>query len=59
MVIYMKHPIHGAKVACEEWEAVADEKNGWVRFDPDAPVPQEPVNALAAPRRGRPRRNEG
>lgn len=33
MVIYMKHPIHGTKVATAELEAVADEKNGWVRFD--------------------------
>ena len=33
MVIYMKHPIHGTKVAVAEDEAKADEKNGWVRFD--------------------------
>lgn len=34
-VIYLRHPVHGAKVACLEAEAVYDEKNGWVRFDVD------------------------
>ena len=43
MVIYLKHPIHGAKVATMELEAEADEKNGWVRYTLDTP------NALAAP----------
>jgi len=38
-VIYLRHPVHGAKVACLEAEAVYDEKNGWVRFDVD----EEPV----------------
>ena len=32
-VIYMKHPQHGTKVAIAESEAVADEANGWMRFD--------------------------
>lgn len=55
MVIYLRHDIHGAKVAISEWEAVADEENGWERFDPEALVPQnETPNAVAAPRRGRP-----
>lgn len=35
MVIYMKHPIHGTKVSVAETEAVADEANGWVRFEVD------------------------
>jgi hypothetical protein len=30
-VIYLDHPKHGSKVACAESEALADEKNGWVR----------------------------
>lgn len=34
-VIYMKHEIHGAKVATLEAEAVADEANGWVRYTPE------------------------
>ncbi len=51
-VIYLRHPVHGSKVACMEAEAVYDEKNGWVRFDVD----EEPVtvNEMKRPR-GRPR----
>jgi hypothetical protein len=46
-VIYMSHPVHGAKVATMELEAVADEKNGWVRYTLDTPVEAAPVvNAL-------------
>ena len=41
MVIYLKHPEHGTKVACEEVEAVGDEKNGWSRFNPFAATPQD------------------
>lgn len=58
MVIYLKHPIYGTKVASMELEAVADEKNGWVRFDPrqleltlPEPAPAVVENALAG--RGR------
>jgi len=51
-VIYLRHPVHGAKVACLEAEAVYDEKNGWVRFDVD----EEPVTVNEIKRsRGRPR----
>ena len=54
-VIYMKHPIHGAKVATMEAEAVADEANGWVRYTLDTPAEKEeeaaPVNALEVKRR--------
>lgn len=32
MVIYLKHPIHGNKVAIDESEAKADEANGWERY---------------------------
>ena len=55
MVIYLRHPVHGTKVACAEAEAVYDEKNGWVRFDVD----EEPVtvNEMKRPR-GRPPRVE-
>ena len=56
MVIYLKHPLHGAKVAIAEAEAEQDELNGWQRFNPDtpsdtqaAPVQQEVTNQL--PRR--------
>jgi hypothetical protein len=52
MHIYLRHPKHGTKVAIAEAEAVADERNGWVRYtlgEPDAPV-----NELEAKRRRRP-----
>ena len=63
-IIYLKHPIHGAKVATMEMEAEYDEQNGWVRYNLDEPeqedeIPsflQEPVNELAAPKKGRPRK---
>ena len=66
-VIYLSHPIHGAKVAISDMEADNDEANGWVRFDPTAPVveavaeaqeeaPAPVVNELPR-RRGRPARS--
>jgi len=49
-VIYLKHDVHGAKVACSEQEAAYDEKSGWVRYtvaDPTRPVPvSAPVDAV-------------
>jgi hypothetical protein len=33
MVIYLRHPVHGTKVAIAEAEAEADEKKGWERYD--------------------------
>lgn len=62
-VIYLKHPIHGAKVASSDWEAAYDKQHGWIEFDPEAPTETvedgvEPVNLLAVEprRRGRPRK---
>ena len=63
-VIYLKHPIHGAKVATLEAEAKYDETHGWVRYNPDTPVSAAVedgtvVNEMAEPkRRGRPRANQ-
>ena len=58
-VIYLRHPIHGAKVACSDMEANFDMSHGWEVFDPtvpaDPPAPEPVVNEL--PRRGRPRKN--
>ena len=54
MVIYMRHPIHGNKVATLDAEATADEKNGWERYEVGALL-RPSVNALAKPR-GRPRK---
>jgi hypothetical protein len=50
-IIYMKHDVHGAKVANIEAEAVADEANGWVRYTLDTPVEAAPVNVLEVKRR--------
>lgn len=56
-VIYLQHPVHGAKVATMEMEAEYDERNGWERYTPgveadsdDAALPM-PVNALGRRRR--------
>ena len=34
-VIYLRHPVHGVKIAVLDLEAEADEENGWERFDPN------------------------
>lgn len=54
MVIYLKHFLHGAKVAISDSEAEADEKNGWVRYNPTTPSAPEdaaPVNELGTKRK--------
>lgn len=38
MNITLVHPVHGAKIAIHDAEVIADEKNGWTRYNPDAPV---------------------
>ena len=55
-VIYMSHPVHGAKVATMELEAEADEKNGWTRYTLDTPdvVVKEAAPQEVKRRRGRP-----
>jgi hypothetical protein len=40
-VIYMKHPIHGHKVACSDLEAEHDENYGWERYTVDTPIVEE------------------
>ena len=57
--IYLKHFIHGIKIATLEAEAEYDEQHGWIRYNPDEPVqePEQdaaPTNQLV--RRGRPRK---
>lgn len=54
-IIYMRHPIHGSKVATMEAEAEYDERNGWEAYDP-LQLQDEPVNSLVPVRRGRPRK---
>lgn len=36
-MIHLSHPQHGQKIAYLEAEAVADEKNGWVRASKEEP----------------------
>ena len=36
--IYLKHPIHGTKVATMDAEAEADAQNGWIVYNPVTPV---------------------
>lgn len=54
-IIYLKHFIHGTKIATMEAEAVADEQNGWTRYNPATPsAPEEeaaPVNVLGTKRK--------
>jgi len=42
-VIYLKHPVHGHKVACSDIEADYDESHGWERYTIDTPVIEETV----------------
>ena len=54
-VIYMTHPIHGAKVATMDLEAEYDEQNGWTRYTLDTPiVVEEAAPQEVKRRRGRP-----
>jgi hypothetical protein len=38
MTIYLKHPIHGTKVAMSSMEVENDEQNGWTRYTIDTPT---------------------
>lgn len=52
MVIYLTHPVHGAKVATMDMEAEADEANGWVRYNPETPsASEEAANTLVVKRK--------
>jgi hypothetical protein len=51
-VIYLRHPIHGAKVAISSHEADEDSMNGWERFDPTDPE-DAAANEMAPARRTR------
>ena len=53
MVIYLKHAVHGTKIAISELEAQADIKNGWNEYEPNKKDDDVIVNQL---KRGRPRK---
>lgn len=42
-IIYLKHPVHGAKVATMELEAEYDERSGWERYALDDNEPVSPT----------------
>lgn len=59
-VIYLRHPRHGTKVACSDFEAEYDMQRGWEEFDPSEELDEtvedessEPINELQPRRRGR------
>ena len=51
MVIYLKHPSHGTKVAISREEADMDIANGWTEYTLD-----EYKEVVEQPKRGRPRK---
>lgn len=55
MHIYLKHFLHGSKIAIAEQEAIADEENGWVRYNPEEP-PEPTAEVKPEVKRGRPRK---
>ena len=48
MLIYLKHPVHGRKIANMEQEAKNDEENGWTRYNAETP---DIENALVSRRK--------
>jgi len=55
-LIYLKHPVHGRKIATLDLEAEYDEQNGWERYTPEqVEVLEDDVvsNALTPRRRRR------
>ena len=57
--IYLRHPVHGTKVACMDSEANYDKTQGWSEYDPsELQAQDEPVNSLVSEpgRRGRRRK---
>jgi hypothetical protein len=54
-IIYLKHEIHGTKIAYMDAEVEADAQNGWIEYNPDTPaeptVVAAPVNELEVKRR--------
>ena len=58
-MIYLRHPEHGTKIATLEEEAIFDETNGWLRYDPATGLTPAAPNELVARRRGRKPLNAG
>lgn len=60
-VIYLTHPVHGAKVACSDIEADFDAQHGWERYNPDEDFEPdlEPAPVVRRARRKKDVLNEG
>jgi hypothetical protein len=45
MNIYLRHPVHGLKIAISDMEAAMDYEHGWEEYDPLEPAArqEEPV----------------
>jgi len=56
MPIYLRHSIHGTKVAISEQEASYDETNGWNRFTYDIINDVEAIKPVKKP--GRPKTSD-
>lgn len=41
MHYYLRHPVHGTKVAISDVEVAMDSENGWEEYDPTDPAAQE------------------
>ena len=60
MQTYLRHPVHGTKIANLDMEVEHDKKLGWVEYDPEAFIePEVSANSLEVKRRGRPPLNAG
>jgi len=58
-VIYLTHPVHGAKVACSDIEADFDEQFGWQRYNPDEEIePQSEPEPAPVVRRARRKKDD-
>ena len=55
MQTYLRHPVHGTKIASIDMEVEYDKEHGWEEYDPEAFIePEVSANVLEAKRRGRP-----
>lgn len=60
MHTYLRHPVHGTKIATLDLEVEHDKANGWIEYDPEAFIqPEVSANTLEVKRRGRPPLNAG
>jgi hypothetical protein len=51
VVIYLKHAVHGTKVAISDAEAEEDAKSGWTVYTHDTPKAAAPVEEVVKRRR--------